>query len=144
MSVNAETSVTIQAPIEKVWQRLSQLESYASWNARTRFHQQPKLGQTQKMRVKLFGLWLSVPVKIQSFNFSDGIRWQGGIPGLYTGSHYFRLQAGKNDTTTLIQGEDFEGVLVPALWPVIKKELQSLYEGMNQDLKSVCESTRSV
>ena len=43
----------------------------------------------------------------------------GGIPGLFTGRHWFQLTATDDGNTTRIeQGEEFSGVLVPILRPL--------------------------
>lgn len=137
MSINAETRVDIPACRDEAWQRLSDLPGYAGWNSRTRFDRPPVVGRAQPMRVKLFGLWLKVPVTIESCDIDTGLRWRGGLPGLYTGSHYFRLESTGADNCRLIQGEDFNGIMVPLLWPVLKRELHGLYEGMNRELRGL-------
>ncbi len=93
------------------------------------------------MHVKLLGFWLVVPVKIQSCNVKDGLRWQGGIPLIFTGSHYFKLEVLGEDKTRFIQGEDFNGICVPLLLPFLKKALNELYQGMNKDIKNHCENS---
>lgn len=135
MARNAETQVMIPASHDAVWQKLSDLPAYAAWNSRTHFDRPPVVGRRQRMRVKLFGLWMRVPVTIESCDPTHGLRWRGGLPGLYTGSHYFRIESAGPGSCRFIQGEDFNGILVPALWPLLKGELQSLYEGMNRELR---------
>jgi hypothetical protein len=139
MTANAETSVRIDAPVDQVWSILSDLEGYGHWNSRTYFSGTPALGARLRMRVKLFGLWLSVPVTLQSYSLADGVRWKGGIPALYTGSHYFRVVDDGDGGTVLVQGEDFSGVFVSLIWPLLKTELYGLYEGMNREVKAHCE-----
>ena len=141
MTINAETSVRIAAPMDRVWSALSDLESYRHWNSRTHFSESAVLGQKLWMRVKLFGLWLPVPATIQSCSLRDGLRWQGGIPSIYTGSHYFRLVDDGDGGSLLIQGEDFAGVSVRLLWPLLKTELHGLYEAMNREIKAHCEQS---
>jgi hypothetical protein len=139
MTVSAETSVRIDAPVKRVWSILSDLEGYGRWNSRTQFSGTPVLGARLRMRVKLFGLWISVPVTLQSYSLGDGVRWLGGIPALYTGSHYFRLVDNGDGGTVLVQGEDFSGAFVALIWPLLKTELYGLYEGMNREIKACCE-----
>lgn len=141
MTRNLETTVEIDADISRVWQTLSQLEQFKHWNTATYFDKEAVLGSRQMMHVKLLGVWLAVPVKIESYNQEKGLRWQGGIPRFFTGSHYFKLQSRDTNKTLLIQGEDFQGALVPVLLPLLKKSLHSLYLGMNKDLKKYCEKT---
>ena len=140
MKHQAVTATDIAAPSDRVWRRLANLKSYQAWNSRTHFDKDPRVGRIQLMRVKLFGLWLPVPVRIQYCSAKEGLRWIGGIPLLYTGSHYFKLSPTPRHTT-LTQGEDFQGLLVPLLWPFIQKELYGLYEDFNRDLRELCENT---
>jgi len=140
MTVTIETSVEINAHIDQVWQVLSRLENYKAWNSGTWFNKKAEPGKKQVMHVKLLGRWLAVPVEILHHHVEQGVRWRGGIPFVFTGSHYFKLENKNNQTTVLIQGEDFNGIFVPLLLPVLKKSLQSLYLGMNNDIKKYCEA----
>ena len=139
-----ETSIFIDAPLADVWRSLSDIGSYNRWNSRTRFDDANGIveqGQRLTMVVRLFGFWLKVPVVIEYASEAKGLRWVGGISGLYRGSHYFHLQAVGN-RTRLVQGEDFYGAIVPVLFPLIKRELNRLYNGMNQELKVKCEQAK--
>lgn len=138
-----ETTTKINKPIAEVWRVLSSLESYGNWNSATRFSGKPEVNRWLLMKVKLFGLWGVVPVKIQSLCSDEGVRWMGGIPLLVTGSHYFKLIEDGDGTTELIQGEDFKGLLVPLLIPLLKKELLALYQDFNDSFKQFCESAQS-
>lgn len=131
--LNAETKIKLQATPEEAWQVLKDLANFNQWNTRTSFtpnNNDITVGKKLTMRVKLFSLWLNVPVMIQSYDKENGLRWVGGIPGLYRGSHYFYCKK-QGDQTVFIQGEDFTGLLVPLMWPMLKKELMGLYESGN-------------
>lgn len=139
MKRNLEIRTPIAAPVPAVWQALADLRRYRLWNSRTHFRAAPALGHWQLMQVKLFGLWLPVPVVIQRCDAAGGLRWQGGLPGLFTGSHYFRVEpdgAGAH----LIQGEDFDGLLVGPLWRRMEPELLGLYRAFGNALKARCEA----
>ena len=82
---------------------------------------------------------IDAPVTLERYSLGDGVRWQGGIPALYTGNHYFRLVDDGGGGTVLVQGEEFSGVFVALLWPLLKTELYGLYEGMNCEIKACCE-----
>ncbi|CAA0103750.1 Uncharacterised protein [BD1-7 clade bacterium] len=135
-------AVTVHAPIDEVWRHLSAIEKYPQWNRRATFdhkNQPVVTGRKLRMRVRLFGMTVSVPAVIECLDHNRELRWKGGIPGIYTGSHYFRLTSEGNETV-LVQGEDFNGIAVPLLWPVIKAELHRLYAEMSDDLAAVSES----
>jgi hypothetical protein len=139
MPKNIETWVMIEATSTKVGTVLFQLEKFHLWNSRTHFSDSAILGESQPMQVKLFGLWIKVPVRIESLSMDEGLSWVGGIPGVFTGKHYFRAQARDDGSVQFIQGEDFNGLLVPILLPIIKNELNRLYAGMNAEIKTYCE-----
>ncbi len=143
MFKNLETTIDINAPADKVWQVLSKLEAYPVWNKRCSFNKSARLHQWQMMRVTLFSCPLKVPVKIQRFDADAGLRWVGGIPGCYTGSHYFAIEALSDKRCRFIQGEDFNGVLVRVMWPFLETELLSLYNSMNEAIKHRAESIAS-
>lgn len=136
-SINS--AIDIHAPDELVWHTLEDLQRYRAWNQATRFNTAPKVGKIQLMMVRLGTLWLPVPVLIQHCNAQQGLRWIGGIPGLITGSHYFRTQAIDRNRTRLEQGEDFFGLLVPLLLPLLDNVLGTLYDNINVDAKAWCE-----
>lgn len=134
MKQHLEVQHTIAAPAERVWERLLALPAYSEWNARTQFQRAARVGERLIMRVRLLGVRLAVPIVIESCSRESGLRWRGGIPGIFTGSHYFRIEAISDQQSRLIQGEDFEGVLVGALLPMLRSELLGLYQGFGEDL----------
>lgn len=140
MTKTIETNIEINSKQETVWQALSRFSEYKRWNFGTWFSKEPVLGKWQIMHVKLFGVWVVVPVKILCYNSREGVRWKGGIPFIFMGSHYFKTEKISDDKTLYIQGEDFNGIAVPLLLPVMKKTLFTLYHGGNNNIKDYCES----
>ena len=134
-----ESATAVDAPAEQVWQVITDLPRYRDWNRATRFNTAPTVGKMQLMMVKLGFLWLPVPVLIQHCDAQQGLRWIGGIPGLITGSHYFRAEPVDDQHTRLVQGEDFYGLLVPVLLPLLGSILGTLYATINADTKAWCE-----
>jgi hypothetical protein len=144
MHKTLEINTYINKPKEDVWKILSSLEAYSTWNPLTKFRSKPIIEKWIVMKVKLFGFWLSVPVKVKSLNIEEGVRWIGGIPLLVTGSHYFKLVDCSDGTTKLVQGEDFEGILVPLLMPFLTNKLLALYEGFNNSITEFSESEKAI
>lgn len=136
-SKTIESAVEIDAPFDAVWNTVANLPGYHEWNRATRFAVPAVVGKIQAMKVKLGPLWLAVPVLIQHCNAQQGLRWVGGIPGLITGSHYFRVERLGEQRVRLVQGEDFTGLLVPVLLPLLGGILGTLYAGINADTKMV-------
>ena len=138
MTKNIETTIILDASVEEVWKALSEFDAYHRWNPRVQFKGTPCQGAKLKMAVKLFGIRITVPVLIEVLTEKQQLRWRGGIPGIFTGSHYFKLREFEGDKklTRLIQGENFEGNFVPLLLPFLRKELGNLYENINSALQS--------
>jgi hypothetical protein len=59
------------------------------------------------------------------------------------GSHYFRLSSTDDGSTELRHGEDFRGLAVPVLLPLLRTELTSFHERINAGLKQRAESLAS-
>jgi hypothetical protein len=142
MQRTPETRILINASIAIVWETLIQLEKYEEWNPTLQFRGEARVGAKLPMRVRLFNFSFTVPVNFEAVDTEKELRWCGGPKWLLSGSHYFKLrQAGENGTSTeLIQGEHFQGVGLPLLWPLIKNELDRLYQGTNASIKQRAES----
>jgi hypothetical protein len=142
MQRNPETRIIIDAPIAAVWEVLVQLEQYPEWNPTLQFCGEARKGASIPMRVKLFNQSFTVPVVFEAVDAERELRWRGGPRWLLSGSHYFKIrQADERGTSTeLIQGERFQGLGLPLLWPFIKSELDRLYLGSNDAIKRRAET----
>lgn len=139
MVVTFKTEININVSKQDAWQALSSLKDYKPWNSRTWFDVNPVVGQSQWMHVKLFFFWMSVPVKVLKCDINDELRWQGGIPGVITGSHFFQIERLSDQQCKLVQCETFSGLLAPLMTPLLKPALMRLYLGMNNEIKQYCE-----
>jgi len=63
------------------------------------------------------------------------------MPGIFDGFHQFELRP-EDSGITLIQSEDFSGVLVPLFWSGMKGPTKDGFERMNLALKSKCETSQ--
>lgn len=140
MSRQLLSQVTVDAPVQEVWRRLTEVRDYATWNPVLRFHGPLRAGAWVVMSVRLNGLWLVVPVRIECMDVDRELRWVGGLPGLYQGRHWLRLTP-TDDVTLVEQGEVFTGVAVPALFGVLRAELEALHGAVNQALAAAVTST---
>ncbi len=142
MKESPEVKIEINAPSSIVWQVLAGLDKYSEWSTRVKFSGKARQGATVKMTVKLFKFWLNVPVLLETVKEEQEFRWLGGPGILFSGSHYFKLQKSDTDpdSTLLIQGEQFRGLCVSILLPIMKGQLLGLYEDINRDLKKRAET----
>lgn len=131
-----ETEIEIALSPRQVWDVLTDFESFPQWNPLLTVIGEPKLGS--KLQVKAnspdgSGGQYEFRVRIVDFEPRQRLAWQGGIPGLLSGRHYWHLSASPQGTY-LIHGEDFYGLYV---WIQGNQHIQSFrpsYEAMNEAL----------
>jgi len=138
---NLETRVVITAPPERVWAVLADARAFEEWCDDVQFPEAPSEGARVPMRVRLFGVRLTVRVVFETIDGPHELRWRGGPGGLFEGSHYFRLAPAEDGGTELRHGEDFEGLALPLLFPILKSELGSFYERINVAVKRRAEGS---
>ena len=135
-SRHTQTRIVIPAPLSEVWAALADLDAYPRWNPLIRLAPWGRAGLREGGRawltLKLTKIPTVVPVVVEVAS-GEELRWIGGPPGLFRGRHYFRLREVEGGTE-LIHGEDFEGLLLPLMWPVMAGQLDRLYQRVNDSL----------
>ncbi len=132
---NIETRIIINATPEKVWAVFSNFNEYHLWNPFVKsFKGTPKVGQ--KIEVDLPGMKFK-PL-VLTYDINRELRWKGKflLKGLFDGEHYFKLIDNGNGTTTFIQGEHFNGLLLPLFNGMLDKKTKTGFEDMNEKLKA--------
>lgn len=139
-----ETSIEINASPERVWAVFSDFASYPEWSA---FIESME-GQLQEGSGLLVSL--KPPGKAKATIFKPRVltvtpnkefRWLGKLGGLgflFTGEHYFKLEA-VGDRTRFVHGEQFKGILVPVLGKLLA-DTKKGFEAYNQALKERVET----
>ena len=63
--------------------------------------------------------------------------WKGKllISGLFDGRHEFILEPTSDGGTNFVHREEFSGILVPIVWPVLEKSTGRGFNDMNKALK---------
>lgn len=140
---SVETEIIIDAPAAKIWNILSDLESYATWNpfiiyAKGTFKEGEKLSVIQKPpgeKPRLFKRYISKILHEKEF------RWLGRLvlPGIFDAEHIFLLEPISENQTKLIHKETYTGILASLLWNRIEWSLIAGFNKMNQALKELCE-----
>ena len=135
-SRSTRTEITIPAPPEQVWAALRDLASYPRWNPVLSLSpwgaDEPRVGARAWLKIKLIAVPMLVPVVFESTSI-ERLCWSGGPWGLMRGEHYFELRAVEGGTE-LVHGENFRGLLVPLLWPLMEPVLEELYTSINDGL----------
>jgi hypothetical protein len=133
------TQIAIAAPPAKVWAILTDFASFPSWNPFIRHIEGPlTVGGVITADLHTTNLKpRTVNAKILVVDPLHQLRWQGSLPGLFSGEHYWILKSRADGGTDLVQGEVFRGVLVPFIKP---ERLRVDYEAMNTAMKARAEA----
>ena len=139
------TEVEIAAPIDAVWETLTDLASYPDWNpfivsAEGRVDVGERL--TNRMQPP-GGSAITFKPTVTVVEPAVTIEWLGrlGLPGIFDGRHRFDLAPSKSGGTLVTQSEQFDGILVRALRKSLETGTRAGFEAMNAALKARVEST---
>ncbi|HSJ72414.1 MAG TPA: SRPBCC domain-containing protein [Acidimicrobiia bacterium] len=136
------TSIDVEAPIEDVWQILTDLEGHADWNPFI-IHAEGSVveGSTIAVTLQMTG---SKPSRFQPvITEATGpttFEWLGsvGVRGVFDGRHRFDLES-TGSGTRVTQSESFTGLLAPIVVPMIRKRTESSFIAMNESLRTRAE-----
>lgn len=138
-----KTTIDIGASPETVWRVLTHFSAYPKWNPFIREVQgKAEQGARLKVRMRL--------TKERSTRFAPRItkvipaaelHWRGKFlfGGLFDGEHSFIIVPNGVNGVRFIQREQFSGVLVPLLLPLIRTRTEAAFERMNKALKKAAE-----
>ena len=137
------TEIDIGAPVERVWDVLTDFEAYRNWNTfMPRFSGTPTVGSVVRFRIAPpDSRAMDIKALVLAATPAQELRWRGGlpVPGLFSGEHGFHLEAAGAGRTHLVQEERFRGLLVPIFGAMLRKTERG-FEAMNAALKARCES----
>jgi hypothetical protein len=131
------THVTINAPVDAVWQALTHLDGYRRWNPFiTAASGVLAVGQRLQLtitppgsRSMTFRPWVTA---VDDHRY---IEWLGrlGMPGIFDGRHSFTLTPTASGRTLLQQSETFSGALIPFSGATLGRT-EAGFEEMNEAL----------
>ena len=111
------SAIEIRAPLEAVWDVLTDFAAYPDWNPHIRqIRGTPKLGSRLTIRSHPKG---GRPVVLRpllvAFDPPTEMRWRATLLSrhLFTGEHGFKLEPIGEDRVRFLQDETFTGLLVP-------------------------------
>jgi hypothetical protein len=143
MAKEIKTEILINAAPEKVWSILTNFEDYPNWNPFIKsIKGVVKVGNTITARLeppKSKGM--TFKPKVLVFDTNKEFRWIGHLlfPGLFDGEHKFELIDNGNGTTTFMQSEKFQGILVPLLKKMLDNNTLNGFNEMNKKIKELAE-----
>ncbi|MGH3088719.1 MAG: SRPBCC family protein [Rubrobacteraceae bacterium] len=133
------TGVEIEGSPDQVWKELADFESYDEWNP---FIPSAKgrISEGEKLEVRIAppgsGGMTFKPEALVAEPDRE-LRWLGRLllPGVFDGEHYFLMESAGSGRTRFVQGEKFNGLLVPFLWKSLDADTRHGFEEMNRALK---------
>ncbi|WP_343605391.1 SRPBCC domain-containing protein [Fluviicola sp.] len=143
MKKEIKTEIRIQAPAEKVWNILTAFGDYPQWNPFIKsIEGTARVGSKITARIEAPGSkGMTFKPTVLVFDPNKEFRWIGHLlfPGLFDGEHRFELIDNGDHTTTFIQAEKFNGILVPLLRKMLDGGTIEGFRAMNNKLKELCE-----
>lgn len=137
-----KTEIIINASPEKVWEVLTDFESYESWNPFvSKLVGEVKVGNT--IEVSLPGM--KFKPEVLAFVKNKEFRWLGHllVKGLFDGEHCFEILDNNNGSVTFVHSEKFNGCLVFLFKNMLDTKTKSGFISMNKKLKERCEQMNS-
>lgn len=141
--VEAET--TIDAPAQRVWAVLTDLERYGEWNRFVPAMTVPALGvgATLRMDVQLCPRWRVISV--ETVTVVEPLRrlaWRTRAPAwLLRGERFQTLEPAAGERTRYHTVEAFSGLLAPLLKGLLAGDLQRGFAQVAHDLKARTEAS---
>lgn len=144
MGRNIVTEIDIRAPVDRVWEVLTDFPAYPEWNPFiTRVDGAPIPHTEMDVTIHPPGRDpITFRPLILHADPEEGLAWLGRLwmPGLFAGLHAFNLEPLDNGRVRLVHSEHFAGFLVPFLWPTLSVYTTQGFEAMNRALKARAEA----
>jgi hypothetical protein len=138
------TVVDIDAPGDRVWQVLTDLNGYRAWNPFfTSASGTLTPGSTVTITAKVGNRTLTFHPRISAVEPRKKLAWVDRLisPELFEGNHEFEVIEVDQSHTRVIDSEHFKGMLVSVLWRRTSPALLQGFRAMNDALKRRCEAS---
>ena len=136
------TEIHIEAPLEAVWDILTDFARYPDWNPLIPHAEGPiREGATITVRIEPpGGRGMTFRPTLRRVEPHRELRWLGHlwIPKLFDGEHIFELHP-EDGGTRFVQRETFSGLLVPLLWGSMEGPTHRGFQAMSRALKARAE-----
>lgn len=140
MKHEISTTITINAPIERVWDEFFNFNAYPDWNPFIHsISGNIVLNETFNAEIGTMKFRPTLKVLKPKEEFT----WLGKLllTGLFDGRHTFLFNENVDGSTTLIQKESFSGILVGLMKKKLDSDIVEGFQAMNQALKARCENS---
>ncbi|MGB7860061.1 MAG: SRPBCC domain-containing protein [Acidimicrobiia bacterium] len=143
--VRLQTRVEIDAEPSRIWDHLTDLESFSEWNPFvTRAAGKVAVDERLELLMGQNGSrQITIRPTVTEVVPNAVLEWIGhlGFRGIFDGRHRFELAA-TQEGTTMIHSEEFTGVLVPVLERMLDGQTKSGFLAMNDAIKERVEAER--
>ena len=134
------SEIIINAPAERIWETLADLESFNEWNPFMR-RASGDVQVGEKLTVYLKppgGMGMSFKPRVVKVEANREFRWLGhlGLPGIFDGEHIFVIEPDGDSRCRFVQREEFKGALASLMLLMIGKSTRRGFDDMNQALKA--------
>ncbi len=138
------TEVEIAAPIDAVWETLTDLASYPDWNPFI-VSAEGRVGEGERLTNRMQppgGKAIAFKPTVTVVEPVTTLEWLGrlGLPGIFDGRHRFELAPCQNGGTLVTQSEQFDGVLVRFMRTSLDTRTMAGFVAMNMSLKARVEA----
>ena len=142
------TEIEINASAERVWQLLTDFDSYPQWNPFIRSAEgKPEPNSKLNIFVQPSGArGMKFNPTVLKTEPQRELRWLGSllIRGLFDGEHIFIIEPLAENRVRFVQHEKFSGLLVPLFWRSLDTDTRRGFNEMNVALKERAENPKEV
>jgi len=138
------SGITIDAPVESVWNILTDIDRFPEWNPFIK-RISGRIEESGRLTVTFHptgGRSTTFKPTVLKAEPNRELRWLGRlwIPGLFTGQHIFELNPVGEAKTRFVQREEFNGVFLPLLAGSLGSGTARGFDEMNAALKARAEA----
>lgn len=140
-----KTEIVINAPASVVWDVLMDFKAYPEWNPFV-ISIEPKnspvqVGGRLKNVIKVGEKENTFKPVILTLDVNSELKWRGAAPlGMFTGTHYFRIEKISENSCKLLHGEHFKGWLRGFIMKRIGQQTHEGFISLNKALKARAEA----
>ncbi len=134
------TEIEIDAPVERVWEVLTDFDRFPEWNPFIRqIRGNMRVGSRLEVFIGASGTQgMRFRPTVMKVVPNRELRWLGrlGLPRLFDGEHIFQIDPLGPMRARFIQRERFRGLLVPLLARSLNRDARRGFDEMNRALRA--------